>query len=59
MATLGVFLKDDFMQCGETHIQNYVLESTQRIVGLDTSGSPQELGAMAADWLERTAPLLR
>ena len=58
-ATLGVFLNGDSMQCGETHTQNYVLERTQRIAGLDTSGAPQELGAMAASWLERTAPLLR
>jgi len=59
VATLGVFLNGDSMQCGETHTQNYALETTQRITGLDTSGSPQELGAMAANWLERTAPLLR
>lgn len=59
VATLGVFLNGDVMQCGETHTQNYALESTQRIPGLDTSGSPQELGAMAANWLERTVPLLR
>lgn len=59
VATLGVFLNGDFMQCGETHTQNYALEDTQRIDCLDTSGSPQELGAMAANWLERTAPLLR
>jgi hypothetical protein len=58
-ATLGVFLSSDSMRCGETHTQNYALESRQRIEGLEASGSPQELGALAASWLRRTAPLLR
>jgi len=59
VATLGVFLHGDSMQCGETHTQNYVLERKQRIAGLDASGSPRELGVLAGKWLERTAPLLR
>jgi hypothetical protein len=58
-ATLGVFLSGESIQCGETHTQNYVLQSRQRIKGLEASGSPQELGALAASWLERTVPLLQ
>jgi hypothetical protein len=58
-ATLGVFLSGDSMQCGETHTQNYALQSRQRVEGLEASGTPQELGTLAASWLERTVPLLR
>lgn len=58
-ATLGVFLSGLSMRCGETHTQQYSLLRTQRIDRLEASGSPQELGAMAAGWLERTAPLVR
>ena len=57
-ATLGVVFEGGSMHCGETHTQNYDLLNTQRIEGLEASGSPQELGTMAANWLERTAPLL-
>jgi hypothetical protein len=56
--TLGVVLNGDSIRCGETHTQNYVLLDTQRIEVLEASGSPQELGAMAASWLERTAMAL-
>jgi hypothetical protein len=59
--TLGVFFSGDSIRCGETHTQEFsrLLRSTSRVDNLDAFGAPEQLGAMAASWLERTAALTR
>jgi len=54
-ATVGVLYENGHIWCGEFHNQNYTPVRSKIVEILEGSGTPLELGEMAAGWMVDTS----
>ncbi|MET7476277.1 hypothetical protein ABZT17_18150 [Streptomyces sp. NPDC005648] len=50
LLTVGAFLVGDRLSCSEVHNQTYAPQESSTVQAIEASGSPAELGRIAADW---------